>query len=215
MSEAIGLYTSVKPVPALYTKGLFEAQPFKDSLGKQKGEPKFSAIFVYPPESEDLKAMKALAVNVARAAWPGVDLKEIQWPFKAGDKYNASREAKGKKPLPEIAGKAIITARSKYAPRLSGVENGNVVDYEDDAAKARAKAKFFSGVEVLTEYNFVATEVNGDKNVSAYLNQVFTTNKGVRAAGGRTAAETFKDYIGHRSAEDPTAGADLDDEIPF
>jgi hypothetical protein len=72
----------------------------------------------------------------------------------------------------------------------------------------KAKPKFYFGVEVLPQFNFVAYDGVGNNldGVTAYLNMVFTTNKGKRLSGGASAAETFKGYAGHTSTEDPTAG---------
>lgn len=211
-----GLFSTTAPVP-MYHPNLFEARAFGPK-GKESGTPKFSANFAFDPTADDLKNLKALAVKVARAKWPDRPLKELSFPFADGDKL--AEKAKNKnKDGSYNAGKVIVAARSKYEPRLSGVENGKTIDYEG-AARAAAKGKFYFGVEVLAQFNLVAYDGVGNNpdGVTAYLNMVFTTGKGKRVAGGASASEVFKGYVGTTSQVDPTGGAgkpDLDDEIPF
>lgn len=214
--EAIsGIYNLTEPVVMTFPN-LLTPKKFGQK-GKETGEPKYSANFSFNPDSADLKGMKAVAARVARAKWPGRDFKELAFPFSNGTKLADDAKA-NKKDREYYRGKVVVAARSKYEPHLSGIENGVAVDYENEARQAAAK-KFFSGVEVLAQVNFVAYKGVGKNpdGITAYLNMVFTTGKGVRIAGGQTAAEVFKGYVGTISAEDPTAGAaaDLDDEIPF
>jgi len=210
--ENTGIYTLMKPVVMTHPS-LFEARGF-GKKGKETGEPKFSANFLFDPASEDLAGMKKVAAQVARARWPNREFKELKFPFTAGDKLADNRKAKSGKDGGDFnRGKIVVAARSKYEPRLSGVENGKVADYEGDA-RVKSKGKFFFGVEVLAQFNFVAYDGVGANpdGVTAYLNMVHTTNRGTRLSSGASAAETFKDYAGHISQENPTA---VEDEIPF
>jgi hypothetical protein len=210
MSETntLGIFASTKPARLLFPK-VDKAEPFKRN-GKEVGDPKFSAGFMLDADNEDLAAIKAKALSVARAKWPGVDPKTIDWPWKSGDKLADKAKEKGKNGEYQ-RGKVVLTARSKFRPRLAGLENGALVDYETDAAIALAKPKFYFGAQVLYEVNFVAYEATreGERNgVNAYLNSVVTLNKGERLAGGPSAAETFKGYVGAATSEDPTTGSD-------
>lgn len=194
---------------------LFKPRGF-GKKGKETGEPKYGANFLFEPGSEDLKGLKATAVAVARARWPSRDIKELKFPFANGDKIADKRKEKSKKDDGVFnRGKVVLAARSKYEPRLSGIENGKITDYEGDA-RAKAAMKFYFGVQVLAQFNFVAYDGVGANpdGVTAYLNMVHTTNKGERLQAGASASEVFKDYQGHTSAENP-AGETLDDEIPF
>ena len=125
------------------------------------------------------------------------------------------KEKAGKEDGEYQRGKVIIAARSKYEPKLSGIQAGKVVDYEGDARKLHEK-DFFFGAECLAQINFVAYDGVGANpdGVTAYLNMVFVTGKGTKIAGGASAAEAFKGYAGTVSNEDVT-GDTLDDEIPF
>lgn len=205
--------------PNLFTPRAFGAK------GKETGDPKYSANFSFEPESTDLKAMKASCAAVAKAKWPGrafVNAEDpsqsLVFPFTSGDRL-ADKAKREKKDREFYRGKIILASRSKYQPRLSGIENGNAVDYEADMLKT-VTAKFYPGVLVLAQFNFVAYPGVGRNpdGVTAYLNMVFTTGKGPRLNTGQSAAEVFKGYVGHVSAEDPTGGqfaapAD-EDEIP-
>lgn len=210
-----GVYNLTEPVVMTFPN-LLVPKAFGQK-GKESGEPKFSANFAFAPDSADLKAMKATAARVARAKWPGIDFKVLAFPFSNGDKLADEAKA-AKKDREYYRGHVIVAARSKYEPRLSGIENGVAVDYEGDARKA-ANAKFYSGVKVLAQVNFVAYKGVGRNpdGVTAYLNMIFTTNKGTRLSTSQSAAEVFKGYVGNISAEDPTAGRRemIDDEIPF
>lgn len=214
--EQTGLFNLTAPVVMVHPN-LFEAKAF-GSKGKESGTPKFSANFLFDPDSDDLKGMKQVAAKVAKARWPDRKLSELKFPFTNGDLL--ADKAKNKKPPKDgefNRGKIVVAARSKFEPRLAGIENGKVVDYEGDA-RLKAKPKFFFGAEVLAQFNFVAYDGVGANpdGVTAYMNMVFTTGKGTKIAGGASAAEVFKGYVGHSTTEDPTGGADLsDDEIPF
>lgn len=229
--KPLNIYTSNVPAPLIFPS-IFEARAFKNKkTGKDKGDPKYSAGFLLDPvkNKADIDGIKAICVSAARAEWPGVDLKTLKFPFESGDKriekFKAGLEKDGKSYEGQRdfeAGKFVITARSKFQPRLGGLVNGKIVDFEDDAAKARAKPTFYFGAECFYEINFVAYEAvnEGSNGVTAYINQVVSLNRGEKLTkgGGQSAAETFKDYLGAAVSEDPTGGgADngLDDDIPF
>lgn len=211
-----GVFNLTKPVIMAHPN-LFEARAF-GKKGKESGTPKFSANFIFEPDSEDLKGLKSLAVKVARGRWPDRDLKTLSFPFANGDKLADKRKAAGKSDGEFNRGKVVIAARSKFEPRLSAIENGKMIDYDGDA-RIKAKNKFYFGVFALAQFNFVPYDgvANNPDGVTCYLNMVFSTNKGERLSGGAAAAEVFKGYVGHSTTEDPTAGqkTSLDDEIPF
>lgn len=210
MSDNLGIFATTEAA-LLVHPNLFEARAFKKN-GKDVGEKKYDAAFLLKPDSVDLKAIKSKAAAVARAKWPGVDLATLAWPWSSGEKKADAAKAKGKNGEYN-RGHVVLTARSKFQPRLGGLEDGRIVDYETDAAKALAKPKFYFGTEALFEINLVAYE-NPEKNgVNAYLNQVVTLNRGERLAGGPSASETFKGYVGSTTDEDPTAGDDIPDDF--
>lgn len=194
---------------------LFEAQSFQRD-GKAKGEPKFGTNLVFPNDSTDLKAIKTLAAQVARAKWPTRAFTEIKWPFSSGDKLADARKAKaGKDDGAYQRGHVVINAKSKYRPKLGVIEGGRIIDLETEEQIAKFKARFYFGALVFAELNLVAYDGGSNPDgVTAYLNQVLSTGKGEKlASGGSSTSETFKAYIGSVSGADPTQG--LDDEIPF
>jgi hypothetical protein len=192
---------------------------------KGKGDAKYDAMFVFDLDHPDLPALKALCGQIAQGKFPGVSFKDIKFPIKLGDKianeaeaWNAANPDKKPKNMDHVRGKVCITARSQYAPRLCVNAPGRgFVDFREEAKDSPAcKAAFYRGVRVLAELNFVANKVDENHYVSAYLNMVGSLNKGERRGGGKSGSDTFKSYVGHISADDPTTGMnDLDDEIHF
>ena len=215
--ENIGLFT-LTSIAVLDFPHLFEAKAFKRN-GKESGEPKFGANFIIPQDHPDLANLKATMARVAKAKWPSRSLGELKFPLTAGDKLADKRKAKaGKDDADHMRGKLVLTARSKFPPALGGRENGKDVDYDTEIKKSQAKTKFYSGCEVLAQFNFVAYEGGtGPDGVTAYLQMVYTFNRGAKIAGaGRSAAETFRGYTGTATEEDPTGGWEqAGDEIPF
>lgn len=239
MSNPIdGLYTLTIPVVMAHPS-LVTARAFK-SKGKEKGEAKFGASFIFDPESVDLKAMKAKAVQVAAAKWPGRDCAgeskgkvvvengenvrmpaTFKFPFTSGDTVANKRVAKLKAEGKEDdgkgdfqRGKVVVKTASKFAPRLAVILNGKPVDLDEDTLKAHA-SKFYFGVKVLAQFNFVpydAVGETGTDGVTVYLNSVLTLNTGEKlSSGGAPASEVFKGYVGSATTEDPTAGTGADD----
>lgn len=217
-----GIYNLTKPA-ILAHPNLDEPKPFMRD-GKPQGEPKYGGSLALDPEGDDAKAIKALAVQVAKSQWPnrdiGADFRagKFALPFQNGSKLaddrKAKKEAAGKPADGEWQrGKLIIPARSKFAPRLAGIVNGHVVDFDGPAIAANIKM-FYFGAEVLAQINLVPYKGVGANpdGVTAYLNMVLATGKGERISSAKSAAEVFSGYVGHVSQEDPTAGSD---EIPF
>lgn len=224
-SNTDGIYNLTQPVVMSFPQ-LLEAKAFTEK-GKAKGEPKYSCNLNFNVDSEDLKAIKAKALSLFRANYPdkplhatlenGTKIPLVIFPFASGDKHADARKEKGKADGEWQRGKVVLTARSKYEPRLSYIDKGKIIDLETEVAKQAAKGKFFPGVEVLAQINLVpydAVGENGKPGVACYLNMIVSTGKGARISGGQTASEAFKGYAGTVSGEDPTApgaGENLDD----
>ena len=214
-NDNLGLFTLTSPLVTAHP-ALVAARAFKRD-GKDKGEPKFGLNFLFKPDAADFLAAKDIAIKVARARWPGRDLKTLKFPFSSGDKLADKRKEKGKDDGDFQRGFIVMVARSKYQPKMGYLEGGRMVELDGDAAVAAAKDKFYFGVECFAQFNFVAYEGGtGPDGVTAYLQSVLSTGKGKKlASGGASLAETFKSYVGTITGEDPMGGADLDDEIPF
>ena len=209
-----------KPVTLTFPN-LLEAKAVQRN-GKPTGDPKFSGNFEFEAGHPDLDALKRKALERAKAKWPGRDIgAEIkagtfQWPFSNGAKLADKAKLKGKD-REFSRDKTVLNSRSKFQPRLSIIEGGKMVDLEsDDVIKMHGK-KFYSGTEVLAQFNFQAYDgvgSNGLDGVTAYLDMVLTLNRGQKVAGGGpSAADVFKGYAGSVTDEDPTTGLD-DDGLP-
>lgn len=211
-----GLFTFTTPV-VMSLSNLLEAKAFVKN-GKAQGEPKFGANLILPLDHPDFPAIKELVMKIIRQRWPDKPVSELAIPFQSGDKINEKRKLDKKTALDFQTGKVVINARSKYEPRLSYIENGKIIDLETDTAKHMAKSKFYNGVEVLVQLNFVPYDPIGQNakgGVTAYLQQVLSTNKGKKLAGASASSDVFKSYVGGVSAEDPTGGDNLNDVMGF
>lgn len=208
-----GRIAMLRPVRALFCNVL-NARKFKKN-GKEVGEEKFDATFVLM--ADDLKDIKDKAIAVARAKWPGRDLKELKFPFKQAEKQ--AEKAKSRKPGADVSiytpGTFIMAARSKYGPQLCYLDGKKVVEFSE-ANRALAKSKFYNGCWVVPQLNFVPYTGDTDDGVTAYLDAMLWVKDGERI-GGVSAAEAFKGYVGTVSGEDPTGGMSelVDDEIEF
>jgi Protein of unknown function (DUF2815) len=225
MSENLGMFTSTTPVVMAFPS-VTEARKAKVN-GRETGEPKYGATFIFPEDHPDLKAFKEIAIGVARAKWPGRDLGadvksgELKLPWAKGDMLADRRVAKlvkaGKSDDHKAdfqRGQTVLKTSSKFAPALSVLENGKLVDLEG-ATIPLNKAKFYFGCECLVQVNFVAYDRVGDAGkdgVTAYLQMVVSLNKGKKLAGAKSAAETFSGYVGKASEENPLGDA-ADDEF--
>jgi len=222
MASEPNLFNLTMPVVMAHPN-LAEARAFK-AKGKETGEAKYGAQFVFTPDSEDLKTMKALAVEVAKKQWPGRDIAKdlrennFKFPFSDGNKIAEKRKNKsGKDDADYARGKTVIAARSKYRPNLAILENGKLVDLTEENQVATHKGKFYFGVEVLAQFNFQPYEGgNGPDGICAYLNMVVSTNRGKKIAGGGSvsASATFSGYVGRATDTDPTGGEPMENADP-
>lgn len=227
-------YTFTSPVRAGFLN-VIEARAF-ERAGQKKGEPKFDGSFILAPDSTDLKALQTLCIAELRKLYPGkklvarrltqeeVDDKgtvEIQVPWKDGTK-EADKAKNAEKPKDQefFRGKVVLKASSKYAPALSGIENGKIVEYNDPATRPTLAKFFYSGAELVPSFGihtYAAIDEQKPGGVALYLNAVCFIKHGPKIGGGGkvNAAEVFKSFAGTVSATDPGANDGMDDEIPF
>ena len=226
MAEKVdGRYTLTAETPMIFP-ALHEPRKSRDKQGREQGEPKYSGLLSFAEGHPDLDALKALAVKIGKAKWPDRDIVaefkagRFKLPFDSGTRK--ADEYKAKKPGDETRewqrGKCLVPTHSgqQFPPQLCEINGGKLVVLEG-AARIAAKPKFYSGVKVLAQVNFVAYDgvSNNPDGVTAYLQMVLTTGKGDRIAGGQDATEVFKAYMGNLSQVDPTKGATVSDDIPF
>jgi hypothetical protein len=196
---------------------LFEAKAVVIN-GKDSGTPKFSANFLLDPESANAQTLRNVAIATAKEQWPGRALSGLKFPWENGDASADRAEARGKD-RSFYRGKVVLISRSQIAPTL-GVLNGKTIQQFEgnDDRRVSLKPKFYNGVLVLATFTLQAYQGVGANpdGVTAYLDSVVSLNRGERIGGGsRDLAQTFSGYIGLQSGVDPTAGSDMDDEIPF
>ena len=216
------LFTLTKAAPAFFMD-LHEPKQFMKN-GKPKGAAKYSINAVLKPDSEDLKTIAGMCKALADAAFAGqegYDWKTAEKPYKKAetiiDARKKSKAKDGKEysgDLDWIAGTYTLKASSTFAPALSGLEGGRLVEYKTEEARAASKAKFYNGAEVLMQVNLQPYEMDGRYGVTAYLNMVLTTGKGEKRGGtARAAADVFKGYAGTISHEDPMGADALEEQF--
>lgn len=206
-------YALDTPVPVIYTDTLLKARAFKDEAGKEKGEPKFGATFLFTPDHPDWKPLKAMAAAAARDFRPNCDLQEVKWPWSNGDKDAAkAAEAvaageKGAKPKDYLKGYFVLRSRSKFELTLGYLdENERAVELNTEMAKMAAKGRFYDGVRCLALWNFKAYKRDdGAVGVTAYLNMVLSTAKGepIKVGNAKGVGDVFTKYSGRASQVDP------------
>lgn len=197
---------------------VFDAKAFKKN-GKDVGDPKFGVTFIMDPSYAGLAALKAKLTEAAKSKWPSRPVSELKFPLTSGDR--AADKAKAKdKDREFMRGHLVLTARSKFPPILSVLENGRIITLDSDALKAKYKSKFYSGCYVAASVNLVPYEGEEKDDgttadgVTAYLQSLLWVKDGERLGGTRDQTEVFKSYMGTTTSENPLAD-DLGDEIPF
>lgn len=219
-------YTTVELATLLWPKVVTPEPYINPKTKKAMGEPAYTTAVMFPAESADIKAIKSKAIEVIKDQWPGLDIRaavldgSLHLPWASGEELIAKKTKKLKDAGKEYTGgddyqngHIILKTTTKLSrPALAVILNGKLVDLLDDAAIAIHKQKFYSGAKGAVQIKLNATEVEGKKFVTAYLQQVISTGTG-KQIGGKLASETFAGFAGKVVAEDPSTG--MDDEVPF
>lgn len=224
-------YLFANPVRLGFTN-IIKAKAYKQN-GKETGEPRFDATFILDTDSADLKSIKELCIAELKAMYPGKKIVtrrltqeefddggtvEVRVPWQDGSK--AADKAKAATPPKDqefFRGKITLKAASKYAPALSGNENGKIATYANPETRASLDKLFYSGAWVAPYVELHTYKAREEKpgGVSLYLTAVHFVKHDTKLMGGGkvNAAKVFKSYAGGVSEVNPTD--DLDDEIPF
>lgn len=227
-------FQMTKPAPLIWAHAI---SPRPDRVVKGEQYPGgYEATFLLAPEHPDLTTIKSLLQRAAMGfdkfaekiadnkAAGRASLDGLKFPLESGDKM-ADRGKAANKDREFCRGMAVLKAKSNVAkrdgtplspPRLVVLQNGKYVRYQDDE-RPLAKRFFYSGVLAIGTFGFVPYAGMGG-GVSCYLNEILSLNAGDKIATGIDdeakygSPDTYKGYVGHVSAVDPTA---MDDEIPF
>jgi hypothetical protein len=190
-----------------------------------KGEPKFDVNVELLPTHPDVATIKAALAKAAANAFPGQDFGSIQFPLKSGDALAeaAVQRARTKDPSKDPGdprdfsrGKLVLIARSQFRPSLAAVVNGKVVDIDKDDLQSM-KTYFYPGCEVFATFSFSTYEPPLGPGVNAYVDEVFSLNRGtkLKIASSRSAADSFRGYVGLQSNFSPTTGQGGNQDIPL
>lgn len=186
----------------------------------QNRAPRYKANLLYPLGHPDIGPLKEIILRLCGAAFPGRDPLSLSLPFKAGERLNAERVAKDKKPYSFYEGHFVLATQKPEKtqagallapPRLVVMQNGEMVSYVDDDRPAAARF-FYSGVKVVPIIQFVTFDGFGG-GVTVYLQRLLSLGVGERIQTGPDddaafgGAERYESYMGAVSAEDPTTHA--------
>lgn len=138
---------------------------FEPRAGLDGQEPKYSTELIFAGGT-DLGELKAAAQAVAVAKWGDNIPKNLRSPFRDGD---MDREGK-----PEYEGSTFISAKSKQRP---------VILYGPDRRQAEPD-EVYPGCVARVSVTPFAYDVNGNKGVSFFLNNVWVL-RGGDMIGGR------------------------------
>lgn len=226
--KELTVYTFKAPARAGFCN-LVAARQFQDK-GKGKGDPRFDATFILEPDSEDLKALKDLVIAEAKLLFPGKRLiarrltqeeldagcVEITVPWKDGTRAADKAKEEGKD-QEFFRGKIVLKVSSKYAPALSGIEGGKIVEYTNPETRATLDKLFYAGSHLVPHVALHSYKAKDDKpgGVGLYINAACFIKNGARLGGQRVnAAEVFKGYAGTTTAADPGSNdGDVLDEL--
>ena len=187
-------------------------KPFKSRDAKPDEVAKYQVEVLL--DKDDLTALSAKAIAVAKASFPGQDIKAMLTSrFKRTDEIIAEKQAAEKDYSRYKPGMWVLKAWSNNPPSLAYNKDGKATNVTE-ATRALVSDVFYHGCWVALGLNFAAYNKNGNRGITAYVDMAAKVKDDVRF-GGRDAAEAFKGYIGTVSAEDPTGGQVLDDEIKF
>ena len=225
-SNVDGRYTTTEPATLLWPKVITPEAYIDPKTKKAKGEPAYTTSVMLKSDGPDIKAIKNIAITVIKDSWPGLDIraaladKTLHLPWETGEDAIAKKTKRLTDAGKEYTGGddyqlghvLLKTTTKKSRPALAVLLGGKWVDLNDDAVVGLHKSKFYSGVQGAVQVNLSASEVDGTKFVTAYLQQVASLNTG-KQIGGKLASETFAGFAGKVSEEDPTQGSG--DEIPF
>ena len=199
------------PVATIYTGTLITAKAFKKD-GKDKGEPKFGATFLFKPDHQDWRPLKMRAADAAKSMRSDVDLASVKWPWANGDALANAAKAETKPRDREFyRGFMVLRSRSIFAPVLAIRQNG-IVELKTETAKLAAKEQYFyDGVLCGAQFNFKPySRDDGGIGVTAYLNMVLSTGEGVKIQmpkSGPSVVDVFKSYAGRSTQVDPGVNA--------
>lgn len=188
-------------------------------------KPRFEASFMIPvDDTEDLPAIKALLGRAAMEKFGTTT--GIKFPLQDGNKVADAAKLKNRD-REFLRGQVLLAAHANTVsakgdtlnpPRLSVlVQNamsgkGEYVDYEGEHRQIADKF-FYPGVLLRADITVATYPAPLGPGVHAYVNHLLSFNSGEKLAIGMDndarwgdADETFKQYVGHVSAADPTAG---------
>jgi hypothetical protein len=201
-------FSSDNPSRLVWVK-LFEPEEYN-------GKMQYTVTQVIPFTNPKLQLLKDTLKKVASDAFPGIST-GLTWPIKDGNAANAARAAAGKREYDFFRDHMVLKATTRVVdyrppPALVLKQAGETKWFEGEA-RAEAKRFFYDGVEGGLYVTFQAWKSPAGQGVTCYLERVCSINMGDKLELGRSNDDVFagvndslSEYVGHVSAESPTAG---------
>ena len=212
-------FVLTKPGRLVYTHSLIAAVPFRNDDGTT-GLPRYNCQVLIRKDNPQLGELQAVVTKVASAAFPGRDVQTLKLPLRDGDKLNTERAQRAKAALDFYSGHFVLFAQKPEKsragamlnpPGLKVLQGGQHVDYSEPAQRMLAKPMFYNGVLASVSVQFKAFSGFGG-GVTCYLDRVLSLNVGDLIPIGRDddsifgTPDSFSEYVGHATAESPSAG---------
>jgi hypothetical protein len=206
-------YVLKQPVRAAFLNVVTPTAPKLE--GGRTGQATYNGTFLFEPDSDDLKNLKATLAAVARAKWPDKPLPEIHFPLVSGEKKAADAIERGRDGTMYL-GSVVLNAKTgiNIPPHLFVLSGNKVLELRRDSPEfAEHKEKFYHGCYVLLRLALVPYQSSGSKyshGITAYIKQVLWVKDGPRVGRVADPVEVFRDYIGKLTPDfDPIAAGEI------
>lgn len=151
---------------------IFNARSFQDGQ-----EAKYSVQLLIPKKDKEGVAKIRAAINEAveegiSSVWKGKKPKNIRLPLRDGDEERADEN-------PEYEGMLFMNTTSKLQPGVVDKDRIEILDADE----------VYSGCWGRASISFFAYDQNGNRGISAGLNNIQKLKEGKRLGGSRTKAE--------------------------
>lgn len=184
---------TLKNVRIAYAQGVFEAKQVEG-----KGEPKYSAAFLFPRTHEAVKILSAAIQQVATEKW-AAKAPEVLKQLKAADRLPV-HDGNAKPNSAGYEGHFFLNASNKVKPL--------VVDTDPHRTLTVADGKLYSGAFVNVILEIWPQDNNFGKRINAALSGVQFVRDGERLAGGSPATSDDFEPIPDAEGSDKATPSD-------
>jgi hypothetical protein len=174
---------------------------FKARLNELSGKEEYSLVALFPLDA-DLKELKALAMEVAKAKWPKSLPPNFRSPFRKQDEREKVNEETGDKFMPDgyTRGAVFLNLKSQRQPGIVDQRRQAIISPED----------FYAGCWARASVTCYAYDQKGNRGVSFGLSNLQKVRDDDPFSGRRKAEDEFGAIEGADGSDD-TSTASTDD----